>query len=336
MTIIKTSLVGLFLLVAVAVSGAVYFKHQISNPLNVAEPTLMVIPKGTTGHGALSLLQNSGFTGIDTLTGKLWLKFFAQGGHVKAGTYQLTGQMTLADAFLMFSQGAEYQFSVSLIDGLTLQQWETILANHPQINNDLSAPVTADLLAQWPWQPEDGLASLEGLFLADTYHFTANTRASTILRRAMHSMQEYLAAQWDDRTVGLPLASPYEALILASIIEKETAVGAERARIAGVFVNRLEQNMRLQTDPTVIYGIGASFDGNITRRHLREETAYNTYVIRGLPPTPIAMAGRPAIKAALNPALTDELYFVAKGDGSHQFSQTLEEHNQAVRKYQLN
>lgn len=144
-----------------------------------------------------------------------------------------------------------------------------------------------------------------------------------------------MTSEWEQRAVDLPLQTPYEAIILASIIEKETAVPSERDMIAGVFINRLNRNMRLQTDPTVIYGIGPTFDGNITRKHLRTATPYNTYVIKGLPPTPIAMAGKAAIHAALHPLSTDALYFVAKGDGSHQFSTTLEEHNAAVRKYQL-
>ena len=155
------------------------------------------------------------------------------------------------------------------------------------------------------------------------------------MARAHEALIAFVDEQWQQRALDLPINTPYEALILASIIEKETAVPEERSRIAGVFVNRLNSNMRLQTDPTVIYGIGDNFDGNITRKHLRTPTPYNTYVIKGLPPTPIAMAGKAAIKAALQPLETDEVYFVAKGDGSHQFSTTLEAHNAAVRKYQL-
>jgi UPF0755 protein len=179
-------------------------------------------------------------------------------------------------------------------------------------------------------------SSAEGLFLADTYFFTANTATSSILTRAHKAMLDYVETQWQQRQADLPLNSPYDALILASIIEKETAVSAERTKIAGVFVNRLRKNMRLQTDPTVIYGIGDAYDGNITRKHLRTPTPYNTYTIKGLPPTPIAMAGKEAIWAALNPMETDALYFVARGDGSHEFSSSLAAHNAAVRKYQLN
>lgn len=179
-------------------------------------------------------------------------------------------------------------------------------------------------------------SSAEGLFLADTYFFTANTAASSILKRAHKAMLDYVETQWQQRQADLPLNSPYDALILASIIEKETAVSEERTKIAGVFVNRLRKNMRLQTDPTVIYGIGDTYDGNITRKHLRTPTPYNTYTIKGLPPTPIAMAGKEAIWAALNPMETDALYFVARGDGSHEFSSSLAAHNAAVRKYQLN
>ncbi|WP_018981479.1 endolytic transglycosylase MltG [Salinimonas chungwhensis] len=328
-------LVLIIIILGIAVSIS-YWQQQVDEPLILSNPVLITIDEGTTGHSALARLKDKKLTDISDISAKIWLKVVFSGTHIRAGTYQLRPGMTMPEAFDTFASGPEHQFSVSLIDGLTFSQWQTLLSQHPFIDYDLTPEVLAKLKSRWPWPPESGLESLEGLFLADTYHFTADTKASSLLIRAMDAMQVFLSERWQSRQQGLPLQSPYSALILASIIEKETAVPAERAEIAGVFVNRLQKNMRLQTDPTVIYGIGEDYDGNITRAHLRQKTAYNTYVIKGLPPTPIAMAGRPALEAALQPQTTDALYFVAKGDGSHQFSQTLEQHNAAVQKYQLN
>jgi UPF0755 protein len=175
----------------------------------------------------------------------------------------------------------------------------------------------------------------EGLFLPETYHFPKGTSGVDILRQSYKLMQETLTEEWQGRAENLPITSPYETLILASIVEKETALASERPRIAGVFVRRLENNMRLQTDPTVIYGIGVAFNGNLTRRDLRADTPYNTYTRRGLPPTPIALPGRAAIKAALHPTAGTELFFVASGlgDGSHTFSDTKAEHDVAVQEF---
>lgn len=270
--------------------------------------------------------------------------FFAANTHVKSGTYRLTPGLSLREVFGILSRGEEHYFAVSLVEGLTLKEWLVTLKAKTELINDVSLDQVEETInitssvneekAPMLWLNE--ASSAEGLFLADTYFFTANTAASSILKRAHKAMLDYVETQWQQRQEDLPLNSPYDALILASIIEKETAVSAERTKIAGVFVNRLRKNMRLQTDPTVIYGIGDTYDGNITRKHLRTPTPYNTYTIKGLPPTPIAMAGKDAIWAALNPMETDALYFVARGDGSHEFSSSLAAHNAAVRKYQLN
>ena len=243
---------------------------------------------------------------------------------------------SLVDVFTLFTEGDEHFFAVSLVEGLTLAQWLESLKQNTDLVFDLNEEklnqLTQDNGVDWCC---GSVRQSEGVYLADTYFFTKGTAASEILKRAHRALIDFVSREWEQRDAELPLATPYEALILASIIEKETAIPEERDMISGVFVNRLNKNMRLQTDPTVIYGIGPTFDGNITRKHLRTATPYNTYVIKGLPPTPIAMAGKSAIHAALHPLPTDALYFVAKGDGSHQFSTSLADHNAAVRKYQL-
>lgn len=335
MAVFKTIFIALFIGVLCLVAGGYYMAQELSAPLKLDSPQLITIEKGSSAHQVVAKLEQRDALPVNTLVIKLGMKAGMLSSGVKAGTYWLEPGMNLEAALERFSQADEAQFSVSLIEGLTLAQWQQSLQQHPNIKDDLTADTLSQLKAKWQKTFSVAPLSLEGLFLADTYHFTHNTRASVILRRAMQAMSDYLTSQWQQRAVNLPYDSPYEALILASIIEKETAVPAERGEIAGVFVNRLRSDMRLQTDPTVIYGIGEAFDGNITRTHLRQKNAYNTYVIKGLPPTPIAMAGRAAVTAALQPAGTDALYFVAKGDGSHQFSQTLQQHNAAVRKYQL-
>ncbi|WP_287010876.1 endolytic transglycosylase MltG [Alteromonas sp.] len=349
-----------------AAAGAYYISNTVTMPLELKQNTLFSIEKGGSAYRTIKQLRNKEMTDISPIVAKVWLKFFAASTDIKSGTYMLLPGQSLADIFTVFTQGDEYFFSVSLVEGLTLAQWHNTLKGIGEIEFDLGQQAATDsasslsgvasssseavalepdmtsiLLSQTNTLAKLGVSeskkldNTEGLYLADTYFFTKGTKASEILTRAHIALVDFLTSEWEAREVGLPLATPYDALILASIIEKETAVPEERDLIAGVFVNRLHKNMRLQTDPTVIYGIGPSFDGNITRKHLRTRTLYNTYVIKGLPPTPIAMAGKAAIRAALNPRTTDALYFVAKGDGSHQFSSTLSEHNAAVRQYQL-
>lgn len=315
--------------------GIVYVKQSVEQPLAIIEPQLYTVERGSSAYRVVKDLRQQSLTDISPFVAKIWLRVFATDIHIKSGTYALNEGMTLASLMMKFTRGEEHYFSVSLVEGLTLTQWLDTLREHQEhLVFDIDANRISELVKNSPWAKYH--AQPEGLFLADTYFYTANTKASVILSRALSAMHDFISVEWQNRAEDLPINSPFEALILASIIEKETAVPAERSLIAGVFVNRLRKNMRLQTDPTVIYGIGENFDGNITRKHLRTATAYNTYVIKGLPPTPIAMAGKEAIMAALHPQTTDALYFVARGDGSHEFSTTLEAHNNAVRKYQLN
>ena len=334
----------LALIVGAITFGILYVNGQASSPLSIPQPQLYTVEKGSNGYKVVRDLRARELIDSPELATKLWLKFFAANTHVKSGTYRLTPGLSLREVFGILSRGEEHYFAVSLVEGLTLKEWLVTLKAQTELINDVSLDQVEETInisssvneekAPMLWLSE--ASSAEGLFLADTYFFTANTATSSILKRAHKAMLDYVETQWQQRQADLPLNSPYDALILASIIEKETAVSAERTKIAGVFVNRLRKNMRLQTDPTVIYGIGDTYDGNITRKHLRTPTPYNTYTIKGLPPTPIAMAGKEAIWAALNPMETDALYFVARGDGSHEFSSSLAAHNAAVRKYQLN
>jgi UPF0755 protein len=262
-----------------------------------------------------------------------WLlgRLLGKAGSLQAGTYRVEAPLTPLELMDKLARGDVLPIEIAFVEGTTLRQWLAQLRQHPHVRPTLagkSEPEVREALGVRD-------PALEGLFFPDTYRFVAGTTDVEILKRAHAEMQRRLAKAWEGRDPALPLATPYEALILASIIEKETGRSAERPAIASVFVNRLRKGMRLQTDPTVIYGMGEAFDGNLRKRDLQADTPWNTYLRDGLPPTPIAMPGAASIEAAMNPAATDFLYFVGKGDGSHQFSRTLEEHNRAVAKYQL-
>ncbi|MFZ1576672.1 MAG: endolytic transglycosylase MltG [Chromatiaceae bacterium] len=252
-------------------------------------------------------------------------------GRVKAGEYEISPGMTPVALLDKLVKNQVYQRSLTLIEGWTLAQLLAALAKDDRLVGKLEGATPQDLMATLGRAGQHP----EGRFFPDTYRFTKGTSDLDILGRAAQAMDRVLAGEWRDRAPGLPLESPDQALVLASIIEKETGQVSERPAIAGVFIRRLQLGMRLQTDPTVIYGLGAAFDGDLHRADLTRDTPYNTYTRYGLPPTPIALPGRAAIHATLHPAAGDSLYFVAKGDGGHWFSATLEEHNQAVRRYQL-
>ena len=251
---------------------------------------------------------------------------------IKAGEYQLAAGLTPEQLLRQLSEGKVLQHGITLIEGETFKQMMARLRLDPVLEHTLVSDQPEDVMR------EIGYPGLhpEGRFLPETYYFPRGTTDVDLLRRAYLDMENFLQQAWPERDEGLPFETPYEALILASIVEKETAVPEERPRIAGVFVRRLNKGMKLQTDPTVIYGMGDSYDGDIRFRDLRQDTPYNTYTRSGLTPTPIAMPGREAILAVLHPADGKELYFVARGDGSHQFSATLKEHNRAVDRYQRN
>jgi UPF0755 protein len=250
---------------------------------------------------------------------------------LKAGEYSIPVGITPLELLDLLASGRVIQYPLTLVEGWNFGQVLDALKASDTIVHTLEDLDSAGIMTRLG---RPGMHP-EGQFLPDTYHFPRGAEDLQVLRRAMEAMDRLLAEQWQGRAPELPLESPYQALILASIIEKETGVAGERPQIAGVFVRRLRRGMKLQTDPTVIYGLGEAFDGNIRRADLKRDTPYNTYTRKGLPPTPIAMPGRDALHAALHPADGDGLYFVARGDGSHQFSATLAEHNRAVREYQL-
>jgi UPF0755 protein len=250
---------------------------------------------------------------------------------LQVGEYAIEHDISPRELLDRLERGDVVQYRITLIPGWTLRELRSALG------------ADSILLQQLPGLSDDSLMEAlgapglpaEGQFLPETYQFTRGSSDLDILRRAHLALRRALLEAWESRAAGLPLETPEQALVLASIIEKETGRAEERREIAGVFARRLKLGMRLQTDPTVIYGIGASFDGNLTRRHLEADSPWNTYTRAGLPPTPIALPSLAALRAAVDPAPGDALYFVARGDGSHQFSRTLAEHNAAVRRFQL-
>ena len=250
---------------------------------------------------------------------------------VRAGEYRLQQAQSPSDLLELFTRGQPILYSFTVIEGWAFRQMISEMQHYPFIVNTLKGKSDAEIMTALGYQGRHP----EGLFFPDTYSFPKGTSDLDFLQRAYHLMQKHLQREWDDRAKNLPITSSYDALILASIIEKETGVAYERPLIASVFTRRLQKNMRLQTDPTVIYGLGEGFDGNIRFRDLKKDTPYNTYLHKGLTPTPIALPGLDSIRAALHPADSKALFFVAKGDGTHYFSNTLEEHNKAVRKFQL-
>jgi UPF0755 protein len=261
----------------------------------------------------------------------VWLvRLSGKSTQLQAGNYVLDQPVSLLGLLRIISKGAVSQRQLSVIEGWTFKQFRQALNDDPDVAHATANMTDAEILQSIGATENHP----EGLFFPDTYYFAAGSKDLVILKRAYQAMQKHLQQAWVSRVPGLPLQTPYEALILASIVEKETGAPEDRALISGVFVNRLRKGMLLQTDPSVIYGMGDSFDGNLRKKDLLTDTSYNTYTRAGLTPTPIALPGAAALEAALHPAQTDALYFVSRGDGTSQFSSTLAEHNRAVEKYQ--
>lgn len=321
--------------VVVAGGGALalwlHFERTLEAPLAVAEqPYRFTIEPGTSLASVARRLAADGLI-AEPLYLRLAARLEGVGGRIQAGEYEVLPGMDLRDLLAMLVAGRVVRHRFTIVEGWTFAELRRALDRAPALEHTLAGVDDAELMARID---RPGVHP-EGRFLPDTYFYTRGTTDLELLRRANRLLEDTLAALWAARAEDLPYADPQEALVMASIVEKETGVAAERARIAGVLVRRLQRGMRLQTDPTVIYGLGERFDGNLRRRDLERDTPYNTYRRAGLPPTPIALPGADALRAALNPAPGEALYFVAKGDGSHHFSRTLEEHNRAVARYQL-
>ncbi|MEW8027587.1 MAG: endolytic transglycosylase MltG [Candidatus Thiodiazotropha sp.] len=311
--------------------GWMEYDGFISKSLNIPEEGVnYILHPGMTVRSLAEDLRQRGM-----LEKPLLLRFIArwqgQASKLKAGEYYLPAGTTPPKLLEILSSSQVVQYGLTIIEGWTFEQLMAAIRRDPVLEHSLK-DVANDQVMRYL-----GLGELhpEGRFYPDTYHFPRGTTDAAFLKRAYRRMESVLEQAWQQRKKQLPLKNAYEALILASIIERETGIPEERGQIAGVFIRRLERGMLLQTDPTVIYGMGDSFDGNIRKRDLTQDTPYNTYLHKGLTPTPIAMPSGAAIHAALNPEEGNSLYFVATGDGGHYFSSTLEEHNKAVRKYQL-
>jgi len=325
----------LLLLLTLCAGALAYWGYQrtlgiADQPLGNKVETQIRVERGTTANQLALDLEQRGWV-EDSRWLRALFKLRPELTALKAGEYAVYEGDRLSDLLERINKGDSIQYRFTLIEGNTVGQMLARLREESRLIHELKASTAVELAQELDLE----YSSAEGLFLAETYQFERGMSDRDLLLRAHKMLLEVLEQQWSARDSSLPLKSAYEALTLASIIEKETGLSRERPDIAGVFIRRLNKGMRLQTDPTVIYGMGERYQGNLTRKDLREPTPFNTYVIKGLPPTPIAAVGVEAIAAALNPAEGTALYFVAKGDGSHQFSDTLDAHNRAVREYQL-
>lgn len=326
-------LVFLFLLGLPLVYGWTEYQRFLNTPIEPpVDQTIFVIAPGDNLSRISQRLYQQGLSPTPSIYLDLYGRYQGTASQIKAGEYQISTGTTLPELLQQFIDGKVVQYRFTIIEGMTADELLVKLRQHPKIVVT-DEQLTLSKLISVLELPEQ---HIEGWFLPETYNFPAGTTDIQFLKRAYQNMQAELNKAWAERAEDLPYENPYQALIMASIIEKETGIPEERDEIAGVFVRRLEKGMRLQTDPTVIYGLGDSYDGNIRRNDLRTDTPYNTYTRHGLPPSPICLPSKEAIHAALHPKQGDYLYFVATGeDGRHKFSTNYRDHQQAVRKYQL-
>ncbi len=320
-------LLGLFGLAAVLLA----WQNVVERPLGDGPQTVIQVESGSSFAEVATALADRR-RGVNATLLRVYGRLSGIAGRIQVGEYRIRAAESAADLLQRMAEGDVIEYRFTIIEGWRFTEMMAALEREAAIDHTLGADASGAEVMEAIDRPG---VHPEGRFLPETYHYTRGTTDVALLRRANRALEDALAAAWQDRHEPLPLNDPDEALVLASIIEKETGLAAERRRIAGVFTRRLRKGMRLQTDPTVIYGIGRSFDGNLTREHLRTDTPYNTYTRHGLPPTPIALPGAAAIAAATQPLPGESLYFVSRGDGSHVFSKTLEAHNAAVRRYQL-
>lgn len=328
-----SKLVGLAIVFALLIFVPIcwfFYQNYLDKPLGIRDEGLLFnVPESSNLYAVSNELALAGYLKYPRLL--VWHARWTKQTDIKAGEYRFTSGITPVEILEQLNRGSVIQHPVTLIEGWTLSDIINELHANPKIDSKLVGKTDQQIKQMLELEIDHP----EGWFYPDTYLFTQGVTDVDLLKRAHARMRDVLAEEWVTRDTELPYSSEYEVLILASLIEKETGAAHERPEIAGVFVRRLQKGMRLQTDPSVIYGLGPEFDGNLTRAHLQQQTPYNTYRINGLPPTPIAAPGRDAIRAAVQPAEGETLYFVARGDGTHQFSVTLEEHNAAVRKYQI-
>ena len=299
-------------------------------PLNIAQEQLLDVPKGTTPTRTFYRLEANGVI-KDAFWLRVYWRFNLGKQPLHSGEYRMQPGMTVEGLIDLWKRGEMVQYSLTLVEGWNFRQVRAALAKEEKLDHSLdglSDSQVMDKLGHTGIFPE-------GRFFPDTYRYVRGMSDIELLKTAYDRLDEVLAKEWQQRSSDVPYTEPYQALIMASLVEKETGVPQERGQIAGVFVRRMAMGMLLQTDPTVIYGLGDRYSGKLTRAHLKESTPYNTYMNAGLPPTPISMVGREAIHAALNPVEGNSLYFVARGDGTHVFSDDLDAHNNAVKEFQL-
>lgn len=303
-------------------------RASLQQPVTHDAEVFITVSPGTSFRGLLNQLVDKKIVPPSQWTRWIY-RIEPELTRIKTGTYKIPDSGTLRDVLALIASGKEHQFAITLVEGDRFTDWLEQLSTAPEIVHQSDGMSEAEIAKAIGADT----SKLEGYLLPETYHYTSGTTDLELLKRAYRQMTSLLDDAWESRDKSIPLKTPYEALIMASIIEKETAVDGERTVVSSVFMNRLNKNMRLQTDPTVIYGMGDKYKGNIRKRDLRTPTPYNTYTIFGLPPTPIAMPSKASVLAAVKPQESNYYYFVADGKGGHKFSKTLSEHNRAVRAY---
>ncbi len=329
-SLVRRSVATGLLVLLLGIGGIAYLRLWAATPLPLQEPIVVELAQGGTFAGFASELKTAGVIGNDWLF-TVYARWKGQANRIQAGEYRIVVGETPEGLLGDLVAGTVVTYEARIVEGTTIMRVVEQLAETPKLVNDLGAVTAATLMSRL----QIGNGHAEGQFFPDTYSYKKGTRISDLLLRAYDRMHNVIEREWPNRAPGLPYATPQDALIMASIIEKETGRDEDRGKISRVFVSRLQRAMRLQTDPSVIYGLGDSFDGNLTRAQLDADNPYNTYRTTGLPPTPIALPGLASIRAALHPDEGDYLYFVARGDGTSEFSSTLDQHLAAVRRYQL-